>query len=80
MTGDLLHVSHCYLQVDAFIQRCHDLLEVVDGQEHFSRYSNGVKKPIPLFSGCKGPKIARSLKEIEHTFEKLLANLEAVQV
>ena len=66
--------------MDAFIQRCHDLLEVVDGQEHFSRYSKGVKNPIPLFSGCKGPKIARSLKEIEHTFAKLLGNLEAVQV
>lgn len=66
--------------MDAFIQRCHDLQEVVDGQEHFSRYSKGTKSPIPVFSGSKGPKIARSLKEIEHTFEKLLNNLETVQV
>ena len=39
-----------------------------------------MKKPVALFSGCKGPDIARSLKEIEHSFKKLLNNLESVQV
>lgn len=52
---------------------------MVEGQEHFARYSQGVKKPIPLFSGCKGPEIARSLKEIEHSFDKLMSSLQSVE-
>lgn len=52
---------------------------MVDGQEHFARYSHGTKHPIPLFSGSKGPEIARSLKEIEHTFGKLMSMLQAVE-
>lgn len=67
------------MKIDAFIQRCRDLLEIVEGQEHFARYSQGKKKPVPLFSGCKGPEMARSLKEIEHSFEKIMSSLQLVQ-
>jgi dynein heavy chain len=76
--GWILDESSIFAQVDAFIQRCRDLLDVVAGQEHFARFSQGVKRPIPLFSGCKGPEIARSLKEIEHSFEKLMNSLHTI--
>lgn len=52
---------------------------MVEGQEHFARYSHGKKKSMPLFSGCKGPEIVRGLKEIEHSFEKHLYSLVAVK-
>lgn len=52
---------------------------MVEGQEHFARYSQGKKKSMPLFSGCKGPEIVRGLKEIEHSFEKHMYNLAAVK-
>ena len=54
-------------------------MEIVEGQEHFAHYSQGTKKPVPLFSGSKGPEIARSLKEIEHSFEKIMLSLQSVQ-
>lgn len=75
----MLDEASIFAQVDAFIQRCRDLLEVVEGQEHFARYSEGKKKPIPCFGGCRGLEVTRSWKEIEHTFEKHLAALKAVR-
>ena len=48
-------------------------------QVHFARCSEGKKKPVPNFGGCRGPDITRSLKEIEHTFEKHLATLKVVR-
>ena len=77
--GWVLDESSIFAHVDAFIQRCRDLLEVVEGQIHFARFSEGKKKHLPYFSGCKGPEMARNLKEIEHTFEKHLQGLKAVQ-
>jgi len=75
----VLDNSSIFAQVDAFMQRCRDLLEVCEGQVHFARSSEGKKKPIPCFPGCRGPEIARSLREIEATFEKYLGNLKAVK-
>jgi len=77
--GWMLDEASIFAQVDAFIQRCRDLLEVVEGQEHFARYSEGKKKPIPCFGGCRGLEVTRSWKEIEHTFEKHLAALKAIR-
>ena len=34
---------------------------------------------MPSFSGSHGPDLARSLREIEHTFEKHLSGLKSVQ-
>ena len=77
--GWVLDESSIFAHVEAFIQRCRDLLEVVEGQVHFARFSEGKKKPLPFFSGCKGPEMGRNLKEIEQTFEKHLLLLKAVQ-
>lgn len=34
---------------------------------------------MPFFGSCRGPEITRSLREIEHTFEKHLSTLKGVQ-
>ncbi|KAG4103981.1 dynein heavy chain and region D6 of dynein motor-domain-containing protein [Neocallimastix lanati (nom. inval.)] len=68
--------SSIFAQLDAFIQRCKDLLEVCESQIQFARkIENGEKKPIPKFGGLKGPKIAKSLADIEVSFEKQLQSL-----
>ncbi|KAL7754402.1 hypothetical protein RI367_000383 [Sorochytrium milnesiophthora] len=68
--------SSIFAQVDAFIQRCRDLLEVCEGQVQFSRkLSGGKKAPIPIIGGSKGPDICKSLEDIEAAYERQLANL-----
>jgi dynein heavy chain, axonemal len=52
--------SSIFAQIDAFVQRCRDLLEVCEGQIQFSRKINGAEKsPIPIFGGSRGPEIAK---------------------
>lgn len=75
----VLDESSIFAHVDAFIQRCKDLLEVAEGQVHFSRWSEGKKRPMPCFGGCKGPEITRGLKEIEHTFDRHIATLKGIR-
>ncbi|XP_031567025.1 dynein heavy chain 2, axonemal-like, partial [Actinia tenebrosa] len=75
----ILDQSSIFAQVDAFVQRCKDLLEVCEGQMHFARMYDGEKAPLPCFHGVRGPEIVRSLLEIEATFEKNLQILKAVK-
>ena len=77
--GWVLDETSIFAQTDAFIQRCRDLLEVAEGLEHFARYTDGKKRDVPCFGGCRGPETERSLREIEHTFEKHMASLKAVR-
>jgi len=72
----VLDQTSIFAQVDAFVQRCKDLLEVCDGQIHFARMVDGKKIPLPIFPGFKGPEIVRGLMEIEATFEKHLQVLK----
>ncbi|KAL5251273.1 hypothetical protein ACHWQZ_G016836 [Mnemiopsis leidyi] len=76
----LLDRSSIFAQIDAFVQRCKDLKEVCEGQSQFGRYSQGKKRPLPIFAGLRGPEIARSLREIEDAFEKNLNILRKVKV
>ncbi|KAL3846382.1 hypothetical protein ACJMK2_017380 [Sinanodonta woodiana] len=77
--GWVLDKSSIFAQVEAFVQRCKDLLEVCEAQIHFARREEGNKKEMPHFAGQKGPEIARGLLEIEATFEKNLSMLRAVK-
>ncbi|XP_077988088.1 dynein axonemal heavy chain 2-like [Glandiceps talaboti] len=53
--------------------------KVCECQTHFARMEDGNKKPMPYFSGQRGPEIARSLLEIEGTFDKNLQILRDVK-
>uniref|UniRef100_A0ABM5EJD6 Dynein axonemal heavy chain 2 isoform X2 n=1 Tax=Pogona vitticeps TaxID=103695 RepID=A0ABM5EJD6_9SAUR len=73
--GWVLDQTSIFAQVDAFVQRCKDLLEVCDSQQHFAGWEDGKKTPLPCFFGQRGPEMARSLLEIKETFNKYLKNL-----
>ncbi len=52
--------SSIFAQIDAFVQRCRDLIEVCEGQIQFARkISGGSKLDIPIFGGSKGAEIAK---------------------
>ncbi|CAG5134523.1 unnamed protein product, partial [Candidula unifasciata] len=75
--GWLLDKSSIFAQVDAFIQRCKDMLEVCEAQFHFARQMDGNKLEMPQFAGQKGNEIIQSLMEIESQFEKYLFFLQS---
>jgi dynein heavy chain len=77
--GWVLDESSIFAEIDAFIQRCKDLMEVAEGQIHFGRWCEGKRRPIPCFGGCRGPEVTRTIKEIEHTFSRHLSGLKAVR-
>jgi dynein heavy chain len=52
--------SSIFAQIDAFVQRCRDLIEVCEGQVQFARrLPNGQKMPIPFFGGSRGAEIIK---------------------
>ncbi|KAL4220766.1 Dynein heavy chain 2 [Mactra antiquata] len=77
--GWVLDKSSIFAQIDAFVQRCKDLIEVCQAQIHFARREEGDKSEMPHFAGQKGPEIVRGLTEIENTFEKNLSMLRSVK-
>ncbi len=62
--GWSLDKTAIFAQIDAFIQRCRDLIDICDCEVHFASADDGEKKPLPLFGGQKGPEIARNLTEV----------------
>ncbi|XP_038624757.1 dynein heavy chain 2, axonemal [Tachyglossus aculeatus] len=76
--GWVLDQTSIFAQVDAFVQRCKDLIEVCDCQYHFARWEDGTQGPLPCFSGAQGPQVSRNLLEIEDIFHKNLMMLRAV--
>ncbi|ORZ33974.1 dynein heavy chain and region D6 of dynein motor-domain-containing protein [Catenaria anguillulae PL171] len=73
--------SSIFAQIDAFVQRCRDLLELCEGQMQFARKlaPGGKKLPIPIFGGAKGAEIGKSLEDIEKSFESHLAHLWTIR-
>jgi dynein heavy chain len=72
--------SSIFAQVDAFVQRCRDLLEVCEGQLQFARKAaGGAKAPLPPFGGSRGVEVEKSLLEIEEAFEKHVQRLRNLQ-
>ncbi|XP_076454460.1 dynein axonemal heavy chain 2-like [Babylonia areolata] len=63
-----LDENNFFSQMEAFVQRCKDLLEVCDAQQHFARFVEGNQIPLPQFWGHKGLQIACQLKNIEDQY------------
>ncbi|KAG6966781.1 hypothetical protein JG688_00006600 [Phytophthora aleatoria] len=59
-----------FAQIDAFVQRCRELLEVCEGQIQFARKGkDGKREDLPTFGGNRGMDIVKSLRGIEAQFE-----------
>jgi len=77
--GWRLDKTTIFAQIEAFIQRCRDLLDLCECQMHFARWEEGVRTQLPIFGGQRGPSINRMLTEIETAFDKHLQELRKVQ-
>jgi len=77
--------SNIFAQVDAFTQRCGDLLQVCEARTQFAlRSSMGAETAkedvdYPVFGGTRGSEIARELTNIEEEFHKRLQNLRQLK-
>lgn len=61
-----------FAQIDAFVQRCRDLIEVCEAQMQFVRKSatsHGLPGPVPHFGGTKAQEIVDGIKGIQESFE-----------
>lgn len=63
-----------FAEIDAFVQRCNDLIEICEGQIQFARKSRTVD--MPKFSGSRGPEIIAVLEEIKESFIKYLDKIK----
>ncbi|XP_045081518.1 dynein axonemal heavy chain 2 isoform X2 [Coregonus clupeaformis] len=77
--GWVLDQTSIFALVDAFVQRCKDLLEVCDCQQQFARREEGEQIPLPCFAGRQGAEVTRSLLEMESTFGRSLQILQHVR-
>ena len=68
-----------FAQIEAFIQRCRDLLDLCECQMHFARWENRTLTELPIFGGQRGPIINRMLTDIEVAFDRNLQELRKSQ-
>lgn len=62
-----------FAQIDAFVQRCRDLIEVCENQMQFVRKSavtKGDPGPVPQFGGTKAQEIVSGIRGIQSSFEQ----------
>ena len=72
-----LESSNIFAQLEAFVQRCRELIEVCDAQILFARKSIKGDNQLsnPAFGGCRGLELERSLADIEDNFGKYISRL-----
>ncbi|TMW60768.1 hypothetical protein Poli38472_000810 [Pythium oligandrum] len=69
-----------FAQIDAFVQRCRELLEVCEGQIQFARKGkDGKREALPAFGGNRGLEIVKSLRGIEAQFEGHIDRLRRLE-
>ena len=70
-----------FAQIDAFVQRCRDLIEVCENQMQFVRKTaatKGLPGPLPQFGGTKASEIISSLHTIENSFQQQIDHLRSL--
>nr|XP_055054184.1 LOW QUALITY PROTEIN: dynein axonemal heavy chain 2 [Misgurnus anguillicaudatus] len=77
--GWLLSETSIFALVEAFVQRCKDLIEVCECQQQFARREEGEQAQLPCFAGSQGLEVTQNLLNIEATFEKNLQVLGSVK-
>eukprot|EP01042_Synura_sphagnicola_P000546 gene546-588_t len=71
-----------FAQVDAFVQRCRDLIEVCESQMQFSRKSAATKDqpgPLPKFGGTKAQETVDGIIGIQLSFEQQIDRLRRLK-
>lgn len=71
-----------FAQIDAFVQRCKDLIEICESQMQFVRKSSETKGnpgPIPHFSGTRAQEIIDGIVGIQETFEHHIDRLRRLE-
>eukprot|EP00879_Flechtneria_rotunda_P019356 GHRR01020328.1.p1 GENE.GHRR01020328.1~~GHRR01020328.1.p1 ORF type:complete len:1679 (+),score=578.13 GHRR01020328.1:143-5179(+) len=63
-----------YSYIDAFLQRCRDLLEVCEAQLQFAPSTK-----LPVFSGTRGPEVERNIADIQVAFQGLVKQLKGLK-
>jgi hypothetical protein len=66
--------SSIFAHIDAFVQRCKDMLEVCWAQMQFAPEGE-----LPVFGGTRGPEITKSLKDIQVSFQRLVVQLRSLK-
>jgi dynein heavy chain len=59
--------------MDAFLQRCTDLLEVCEAQLQFAADAK-----LPVFGGTRGAEVEKNIADIQAAFRGLLAQLKGL--
>lgn len=67
-------VSSLYSYMDAFLQRCRDLLEVCEAQLQFATNTK-----LPAFGGTRGVEIEKNIGDIQVAFQGLLGQLKGLK-
>ena len=80
--------ANIFAQIDAFVQRCRDLLEVCESQIQFSQRALAIRNAdgdvqaghtaYPVFGGHNGPDVIQNLVDIEKSFIVHLSKLQTV--
>jgi len=65
--------SSIFAHIDAFVQRCRDLLEVCESQMQFAP-----RTTLPTFGGTKGLEVTKSIIDIQAAFQKLVLGLKGL--
>ena len=76
-----IEVASVFAQMDAFVQRCKDLIEVGESQMQFVRKSaetGGKPGPIPVFGGAKAQETHDSISNIQASFEACVDKLRGL--
>ena len=66
-------ISSIFAHIDAFVQRCRDVLEVCEAQMQFAP-----KTDLPVLGGTRGPEVTKSLLDIQQSFQRLVAVLRGL--
>lgn len=75
-------ITSVFAQVDAFVQRCRDLVEVCEGKLQFTRTPDTMENTangLPIFNGTRGPEISKSIIELEYSFKKYMDQLKEIE-
>lgn len=75
-----LDKSLMFNHIDAFIQRCKDLIEICEAMITFGRFDETEPIPKPKFGGTRGKEFERYCDKIESMFKESLEDVERVSL